>query len=745
MNQESDRRQPNVRGCFLSSMNGFHRILYLFVFVYAALFAVEKIYNYDIWWHLRTGEWIVQELSVPYQDPFSFTTPGEAWQPHYWLSDVMFYLVHQLTGLNGLILFKALVIGLAFLIILKLMLRSGVHPCLASILIIPAVYAARYRFLLRPHIFMFLFAAILVYVLTLNHGKKTKRDSIVLIVLFLAWTNMHASFALGLVLVFFWALEGQLDAIIQALRGKQPFRHRFSERFVMFFILLPLTFINPFGYRLWQWVLTDFTAKSVSHSFQIQEHIPLKWGEYPVVWMIMIAAGLSFIAAGKKIRVFHLLAFAATLFLAVRSVRYGALAVLLHLPILAVNASVQLNRIRVKVTVPKALASLLFILILTVVSVFFFRSSFSPDKSYRFGLGIMESRFPVEALPFFRDHIPSGNIYNSWEFGGYLQWYLKEKPTFIDGRCLGEQLTFMDRFNAMSRDEIDTLFEELSITSGIVYHRDSLAISYFSGSNDYGLSYFDDNTMIYFRKTSHSELTGVTFISLIHPETFDFSYLTDLARSSMRTGAEAELRRAIELAPGSFKAQFFLGFFLESAGNPSEALAIYTAAAKNNPRLANVHYGLGIRAGTLALGLKQWDSAIFHLEQSLEFTRDGETYFLLGTAFYQSGDLDSARVCYEAVLTMDPNQVPTIVNLAYLYYDRENYDKAESLHRRALEVQPDREDAHFGLALTLMKKGENEEAIRLFRTFLNTHPQSRLKPRVIQHLNSLQDEGISSK
>ena len=45
----------------------------------------------DLWWHLRTGQWIVETGHVPHSDPFSFTRAGHAWVSHEWLSEVVFY------------------------------------------------------------------------------------------------------------------------------------------------------------------------------------------------------------------------------------------------------------------------------------------------------------------------------------------------------------------------------------------------------------------------------------------------------------------------------------------------------------------------------------------------------------------------------------------------------------------------------------------------------------------------------
>jgi hypothetical protein len=44
----------------------------------------------DLWWHLRTGQWIMETGHIPRSDPFSFTRAGSPWVSHEWLSEVTF-------------------------------------------------------------------------------------------------------------------------------------------------------------------------------------------------------------------------------------------------------------------------------------------------------------------------------------------------------------------------------------------------------------------------------------------------------------------------------------------------------------------------------------------------------------------------------------------------------------------------------------------------------------------------------
>ena len=73
------------------------RLFFVFAIgCFAALFALEQVYNYDIWWHLKSGDWILSEGTVPHSDTFSFSTSGAQWINSSWLSGPVFVLLNQL-------------------------------------------------------------------------------------------------------------------------------------------------------------------------------------------------------------------------------------------------------------------------------------------------------------------------------------------------------------------------------------------------------------------------------------------------------------------------------------------------------------------------------------------------------------------------------------------------------------------------------------------------------------------------
>src|SRR5258705_11869037 len=68
-------------------------------------FSVPTIPSADMWWHLSTGRYILQNHSIPHTDPFSATAAGKPWIAHEWLADILFYGAYSALGSAGLLLF----------------------------------------------------------------------------------------------------------------------------------------------------------------------------------------------------------------------------------------------------------------------------------------------------------------------------------------------------------------------------------------------------------------------------------------------------------------------------------------------------------------------------------------------------------------------------------------------------------------------------------------------------------------
>ena len=72
---------------------------YLYITLYT-VFSILIILNFklgiDVFWHIKVGEWIYIEQSIPKTAIFSYTKTDAPWISHEWLSELIIYFVYKL-------------------------------------------------------------------------------------------------------------------------------------------------------------------------------------------------------------------------------------------------------------------------------------------------------------------------------------------------------------------------------------------------------------------------------------------------------------------------------------------------------------------------------------------------------------------------------------------------------------------------------------------------------------------------
>src|SRR5262245_3605155 len=75
---------------------------------------------HDLWWHIATGRLIAMQGAIPAVDAFSYTQAGMPFFNQGWLAQLLMYGLHQAGGVELMLLAQALVIGLAYGLLLRL-------------------------------------------------------------------------------------------------------------------------------------------------------------------------------------------------------------------------------------------------------------------------------------------------------------------------------------------------------------------------------------------------------------------------------------------------------------------------------------------------------------------------------------------------------------------------------------------------------------------------------------------------
>jgi tetratricopeptide (TPR) repeat protein len=99
-------------------------------------------------------------------------------------------------------------------------------------------------------------------------------------------------------------------------------------------------------------------------------------------------------------------------------------------------------------------------------------------------------------------------------------------------------------------------------------------------------------------------------------------------------------------------------------------------------------------------------------------------YFLDGAELDdgEHRDLEAAAAAYRRAALFDPQLVPAVVNLANIYYERDELVEAEALYEKAIRMDPECFEAYFNLGNIHHDLGRYQEALLSYRDALAINP-----------------------
>ena len=433
-----------VRNGFVETMLSSRRLLILvFMFVIFAA-ALKPIKDPDFYWHLKTGQYLLETRTIPSVDMFSWTKFGSEWITHEWLSEAVMYSVFSWLGYGGLIVLFAGIIMATFKIVYRRCQEVVGHPYVGGFVLLLGAAATMPTWGVRPQMFSMLFASVFVFVLGDYYRDRRTKMIWWLIPLTILWVNMHAGFAMGLALIAFTMVSLIVDAV---LLSEQPFAllwRRVRTLLVLLISCGAAVCVNPSGTRLYSYPLE--TLRSQAMMQYIQEWKSPNFHEpmfQPLALFVLLTLGVLALSH-KRVRPGELVLLLVMTFATLRSSRNVPFLVLIAIPIVAeslwswvVNQSwglrftVDEKREFGRGSVVKLLLNITILLLcpLTVIAI---RVGDSVEKQF-----ITEAKnYPVAAVDFISSHKLPQPIYNEYVWGGYLIWRLyPEYRVNMDGRA----------------------------------------------------------------------------------------------------------------------------------------------------------------------------------------------------------------------------------------------------------------------------------------------------------------------
>jgi hypothetical protein len=396
--------------------------------------AVQPISDTDLFWHLATGRETLAH-GIVRSDLFSWTVRGLPVSTDQWLGQVLLYASYLGADWKGVAILRVVsVVALVSLVALNSTVARVSRPLAIVLATMPALLLTRAVWVDRPELLGFVFFAALLVLLRL--GRDRRPVALIAVVLVIGfWSQVHGSFALGVVLTMLVCAEGVLrDA---------PRRGAYIGCAITTVVV---TLATPAGLSTW----TAPGAHLLSPPRDIQE-----WGVVDVrtplgaAYAATLALVIACVFTGPRLPLREIVVLLPILFLSLTAMRQAPLLAIAAAPLLGERVAAAIDALTRRFESDRATegprgagdpvaaqrrgarrregfagavamaAALLPAMALIVLAV-----AIAPGA-------VDERAYPVNALT----SIPSGDgTLARYEWGGWLIWGAPSVPVFVDGR-----------------------------------------------------------------------------------------------------------------------------------------------------------------------------------------------------------------------------------------------------------------------------------------------------------------------
>jgi len=460
-----------------------------------AVFAINfgRQLSGDVYWHLKTGQWILTHRAFPFHDPFSYTA-SHTWILQEWGFQVLAYIISQFS-LNALAWLSFLIVLSALFVSFATCLLRASRPTAFVITVLSAGVCADMVDIRAQTLGLLMFAILVFFVeKSLIHRKGLPTW---LPLLFVVWANFHSSFTAGLVLL----------SIEWVVSLSEAFRHgdkrekyvRPLREFVLTTACALAALINPNGYHLY-----EFPLRTVGHggmTSMIAEWVSPDFRSFAggslALFLLVIIWGMARTAAKVDLR--HLVRLTIFMLAALIARRLGPFFALACAPIVAELISCHVDAALRTKSASRATALCVGVLILCGIV---FRISDMQGMS-AFDYITTTEVFPAAACDYILRERPPGEMFNELNYGSYLIWRLWPKyKVFVDNR---NDIFYGGAFEEFVRVAMSggnsawrEVFDRRRINL-VIMPRESLLSDVLEESSEWQLSFSDNKAVVYTR------------------------------------------------------------------------------------------------------------------------------------------------------------------------------------------------------------------------------------------------------
>jgi hypothetical protein len=511
--------------------------------------ALQPLGHDDVFWHVRTGEWVAQHRRVPLADFFSFTRDGARWITHEWGFSLLAAAGHAAGGLAGLLALTAVVFLLLGWAVWKRCPASAEGGATASAAALRlGLFAVKTLAFLRPALVgELLFASSL---LLLDRYRASRRPALLvaLLLVFWAWANVHSGVIFGLFVLGLQTLEDLLPGLAPPAPTGRSARRRWTLAACTVAASV-LCLVNPNGLDALRFpFLLNRVFFHSGIAWDLGQFKTYSPGANTALMLLVVLALIGWLRAGREARPrpWEVAAAAAFLAMSWRAGRFVFSLVILLVPVVArlwaspVEDGKPISRRMRWAIAAVAVTAVAAALVVSPVRL--------PPR-------LLDRSLPVGAARYLEQHELRGHMFHHANHGGYLHYALNQ-PIFWDGRndvfwTLTREVTTTDFTVIEERYDVDIL---------VLTEREYRDLRGEAEGPRWGLVYWDDAAAVYLRRDRFADALGRLEIHDFRGFGGSPAEVKALAADPVTAaGAQAELRGLLAVWPENQRALYFLG------------------------------------------------------------------------------------------------------------------------------------------------------------------------------------------
>lgn len=544
--------------------------------------SLRRLSDYDLWGHLKAGEYLFKTGSILTTHYFNCSWPDFPYLNHEWLFQAISYGLYNSGGEALLVALQIFLVLFSFALLYKTVrLYSDNIPVIVFALAL-GVLASSHRFVLRPQHFSYVFLLINLYCL---HQYVNGRTGYLYLLppVMLLWVNIHAESLWGIVVPAIFLVTEAAGVYFRHERNTN-----LKKLFFVFSLVVLASLINPFTYKTVIWPFLVMSEQFAG----VEELLPPTTLRYLPFWIYFGIFVFSAFFSVRKIKIHFLVIsifFSAVAWSANRGIPHFIFA---SAPVVVAGISRMLEsfnnvipacpgsfrrkdsrqaRMTNYVFLPaNFLLNTFRIFIRTALLISVLYLIFSVITSPRYLRKFDSVPYPEGAVKFIKDKGIKGNMFNLHGWGGYIVWelYPPVKP-YIDNRFFHRK--FFAEYEKILSGEIDWqyLLNKYKINIVLLDYSPTNDINlrdHLFRSSEWRLVYWDDYSLLYLRnEAGFSAINDRYGMHVVNPDTNRFS--PDERDNAGMLPAFEEVRKNIENAEDSWLARFILGSIQYSSGD----------------------------------------------------------------------------------------------------------------------------------------------------------------------------------